>query len=150
MKFLKITLCFTCLILISPAFTSATPIYLNCVIETVARSQIGEEFDNVTGRKSEFSVKLDEASGKVTHTSNGKTLTGLKQFNSEGFFSASSISYQNKFKVDRDSVVTEIYEIDRSSLNVSMTSKVRISGLELNALSKTGTCQIEKTKGNKI
>ena len=86
MKFLKTTLYFTVLILTYPAITLAAPIYLTCEIETASKTEVGAQFDELTGTKNEFSVKLDEASGKVTHTSNGKSLSGSKQFNSEGFF----------------------------------------------------------------
>lgn len=150
MKFLKIASCFTGLALIFPATLLAAPIYLRCEIETVEKNDLGAEMDKLTGSKNEFSVKLDEASGKVTHTSNGKTLTSSNQFNSEGFFSASTISYQNKYRIDSDSTVTDIYEIDRSNLNVTMTSKVRVPGIEIKVLGKTGSCKIEKVKQNKI
>ena len=150
MTFSKKQIFLCCLIFIFPTITAAAPIYLKCEISTVSKNDLGAEFDAVTGSKNEFSVKLDEATGKVTHTSNGKTLTNSKQFNSEGFFSATSISYQNKFMLDSESVVTEVYEIDRSNLNVTMSSQVRVPGLELKVLGKTGTCKIKKVKENKI
>lgn len=150
MKISKILLFYSGLIFIFPAITSAAPIYLKCEISTVSRNDLGEEFDKVTGSKNEFSVKLDEASGKITHTSHGKTLTNSNQFNSEGFFSASSVSYQNKYMLDSESVVTDMYAIDRSNLNVEMTSQVKVPGLSLKVLSKTGACTVEKVKENKI
>ncbi|MBI5450272.1 MAG: hypothetical protein HY940_02850 [Gammaproteobacteria bacterium] len=65
--------------IVTPALVYAEPVYLDCYTESQREKEI-------------FSVKLDEDSGKITHTAeNGSA------FNAEGFFSATTtckIDYQ--------------------------------------------------------
>ena len=62
---------------LSPVLAHAEPVYLDCKVSS------GTE-------QKKFAVKLDEDSGKITHTrENGSA------FNSEGFFAANTITYQD-------------------------------------------------------
>lgn len=151
MKNPTMTFLISSLFFIFPVITLAAPVYLNCQISTVSVSEngLGEVMDDVMGSKNTFSVKLDEASGKIMHTSEGKTYSDYKQFKDEGFFSVSNISYKNKYRKG-DGVITDFYEIDRTDLSVKMTSQLNVFGVEIENLSKAGTCKVAKTKKNKI
>ncbi len=79
----------------------AKPIYLDCIL--LYKSD-----------RTPFSVKLDEASGKITHTKDDGSA-----FNTEGFFASNTISYQYAtFSNDNAISRTFKYEIDRTSLKV--------------------------------
>lgn len=124
------------LALVVPAATLAAPAYLQCSIDA-------------DGEKKVFSVKVDEASGKITHTrANGSA------FNADGFFSANKISYQQI--EPGELVVTFAYEIDRGSLAVTETFRIEAADPRYAAKMKpsvsthTGTCKIEQIKKRKI
>jgi hypothetical protein len=150
MKSSSISMFFSGLIFFVPTITLAAPVYVKCVMSSVAASDLGKSFDEVTGSKNEFSVKLDENSGKITHTFTSKALTDLAHFNSEGFFSASTISYKYTFRIYERMVLTEAYEIDRTNFNVKMNSYVTTSGIDMPVLRKEGICEVEEIKKNKI
>lgn len=78
----------------------AEPIYLNCEITGDNEKEI-------------FQLKLDEATGKISHT---RSSGGA--FNADGFFSANSISWQQVISASRHTVSTIQYEIDRTTLGV--------------------------------
>ena len=83
-----------------PSITNAEPSYLDC--------KVSSDTD-----QKEFSLKLDEDSGKITHTGNRGTA-----FNTEGFFAANKVSYQKVTFIRREAKVTYKYEINRTNLNV--------------------------------
>jgi hypothetical protein len=157
MKSTKNSIFLNGLILFIPTITLAEPVYVKCVMSTTAASDLGKIFDESTGSKNEFSVKLDEDSGKITHTITSKALTDFTRFNCEGFFSASTISYAYNFTILEEiekNVLTESYEIDRSNLNVKMISYLTgtMNGFigDIEVMRKEGTCEVEEVKKNKI
>lgn len=84
----------------SPA--GAAPVYLDCKLEDAKEPRV-------------FSVKLDEASTKVTHTN-----ADGSGFNADGFFAADKVSWQRISVVQRIKV-THLYEVNRSTLAASET-----------------------------
>jgi hypothetical protein len=102
----------------------AGPVYLDCKMPRQNEAAF------------RFQVKLDEATGKITHSQeNGFA------FNTEGFFSANKISYQ---KIDSigPMKLTLRYEINRSTLDVTRQ-------LDSSAPEK-GTCEVISTTDRKI
>ena len=97
------------MIVLSSNVCYAEAVYLECVIEPKNKAPIP------------FSVKIDEASGKITHTRKDKSA-----FNTEGFFSPNEISYKH---IDRNLYLntesTEQFTIDRSNLTVKSTFHYR-------------------------
>jgi len=83
-----------------PFVALAEPVYLNCVFSK-------------DGESKTFSVALDEANRKVTHT--GPEGSG---FNADGFFAATTITYQRISTVG-PATLTVRYDIDRTTLEVS-------------------------------
>ena len=83
------------------------------------------------------SIKLDESSGKITHSN------GEMTFNANGFFSAKTISYRSSDLGD----TAIIYEINRETLEIQ--SSIELDKLGRNLLSK-GQCEITTPKNNKI
>lgn len=87
------------------SLSHAAPAYLDCHVSTKAEHKY-------------FSVKLDESSGKITHTwSDGGA------FNAEGFFAAETISYQ-QISILGGVKITMKYQIDRSTLDAKEESTV--------------------------
>lgn len=87
----------TLLLAITNAWPS--PVYLKCAVKS--------KVDNQT-----FTVALDEANRKITHThENGAA------FNSEGFFSANKVTYKTVDLIG-NMTITRQYEIDRTTLSV--------------------------------
>lgn len=116
---------------------SAAPIYLDCNVS------------NKTENKS-FSIKLDEASGKITHTNQSGGV-----FNAEGFFAANSIKYQDVITWDGVKIVLQ-YDINRTSLAVVETSVVGPLDPGYNDKVPTttdkmaGVCKVQKVDERKI
>lgn len=123
-------------ILCCSAQAYAAPVFLDC------RFLDGETIHT-------FSVTLDEATNKITHTREGGSA-----FNAEGFFAASTITYQT-ISVG-DLTTTNKYEINRSSLaltyifNVEVTDPVRRLQLPGSTLTYSGSCDIAETPERKI
>lgn len=115
----------------------AKPVYLKCSVSSDKETK-------------SFHSKLDEDSGKITHTN-----TKGGAFNTEGFFSANTISYQNIILVS-ELRVTFKYEIDRTDLSITETfvtepinpkfaAKIPAKTIRMN-----GICEIEQIKERKI
>lgn len=99
----------------------AAPVYLDCVTR----------FENPPpGAASEFrfSVKIDEASGNVTHTDSDGSA-----FNAQGFFTAREVGY-NVESVSDTFNKTVAYKIDRSDLSVVRTFYSELSERGKNTL----------------
>jgi hypothetical protein len=125
----------------------AAPVYLDCVTK----------FDNPpAGAASEFrfSVKIDEASGDVTHTDSDGSA-----FNAKGFFTAREVGYN----VESESgtfVKTTAYKIDRSNLSVVRTFYSELSESGKRALQNSddtrraivtkGACTMADVKNRKF
>ena len=123
-----------CLIL-GAAFTQlafAETVYLACWLQYKGDPKI------------HFEVKLDEESGKVTHTnSNGFA------FHSDGFWAVNSIRYKQPEKND----ISTVYEIDRTNLKYSRAITIRMpAGSELSdgVMASTGECEVVKAIERKI
>jgi len=118
---------------------SAEPVYLNCLV----KSDRGEE--------KRFSVTLDDASGKITHSSP----TG-SAFNTEGFFSANTITYQNDAGAGSTLIMLFKYQIDRTNLSATeeLLLQPRDPEMARKLRSKStimaGKCEIEEVKDRKI
>ena len=122
--------------LLAPVLVNAEPIYLKC---TTAADKDGSRV---------FEVKLDEATGKITHT--GKE----KAFNADGFFESNAISYKNVYIVDDVSQITTV-NIDRTNLKVKIeviTEAVdpKKRGPRRGYDLDRGTCEIVEVKSRKI
>ncbi|TMN32542.1 hypothetical protein [Pseudoalteromonas sp. S2755] len=113
----------------------AKPVYLDCVV--------GEK-----DSRSEFSVKVDEDTGKVTHT-----FKVGSAFNTEGFFAVDKITYQ---KVDLYSGIKMVrrYEISRIDLTSSMTSEMTSiefpDQVKPTYLRSEGKCELVKVEERKF
>lgn len=121
---------------VAAAESQAEPVYLNCVL-VKPKGDIG------------FKVKLDEHSGRVTHTK-----ADGSAFNTEGFFSAAEVSYKH---VDSpggpDLTYTQQWTISRVDMSVDYQSQLRVTGkyssIETEESRKPmllhGRCDIERT-----
>lgn len=77
----------------------ASPVYLKCSVASKDEKQT-------------FTVALDEANRKITHThENGAA------FNAEGFFSVDKVTYKTVDLIE-SITITRQYEIDRTTLSV--------------------------------
>lgn len=120
-----------------PGALMAEPIYLDCQVSEGAN-------------QNKFSVKLDEASGKVTHTSKDGSA-----FNAEGFFAANSISYQ-KITAQGGIRLTIRYEIDRSSLVANQIVIIEAvdprvaAAVPAETSTMSGSCTVVRVSGRKI
>ena len=125
---------FALLLVLCPVVLWAEPVYLDCRVT------------NPDGSEPHiFSVKLDEASGQITHTSySSRTGQESEVFNSKGFFTANTISYQETNSVVK--FMTFQYEIDRTTLAAKQT--VFISSKATTP--REGFCSIAKVAGRKI
>ena len=108
----------------------AEPVYLEC-----ARSD-NKDYPSF--------VKLDEATGKITHTEDWG-----KAYNVEGFFSAKTISYKttNVLESIGKAVGSNEYTIDRVTLKFTGKNTTFLSGIT--ELFK-GQCKIARVKDRKI
>src|SRR5262245_9272357 len=118
------------MIVLSSSVCYAEAVYLECVMDLEANA--------VSKSPITFSVKVDEASGKITHTRKDKSA-----FNAEGFFSPNEISYKY---VDRGryTELTAQFTIDRSNLTVRSTFTVIMDRERPNPITgeNKGTCNI--------
>ena len=120
-------------------FSMAEPAYLECLTK------------NDKNKESTFSIKLDESTGKITHThGNGSA------FNTEGFFTASKITYKSIHNMS-GLILTDTYVINRSTLEVSRLLRSEVADPEFAAqippstiTNVTGQCDIVKIKNRKI
>ena len=119
------------------SIVAAAPVYLDCGLA-----------DGEKGVK--FSVKLDEASGKIT-----QTWADGAAFNAEGFFAANTISYQ-EIMIAQDIKITMRYEINRNTLAVNRQSNIEALNPEYASLippsseAIKGTCAIVNIGDRKI
>lgn len=126
---------FSVLLCLIASKTFAEPIYLDCDVASKTESQL-------------FSVKVDEDSGKITHSQ-----PGGYAFNTEGFFGSDKIQYQ---KIDSISGLrmTRLFEISRVDLSASFITKIESIKLPdqvpSDTLVKIGSCKIVKVKERKF
>ncbi|MGZ5709988.1 MAG: hypothetical protein ACXWIJ_12535 [Burkholderiales bacterium] len=126
----------------------AAPVYLDCVTK----------FDKPTpdaAKEFRFSVKIDEASGAITHTD-----ADGSAFNVTGFFSSGEVAYKHQDENSDTFVITTAYQINRSDLSVmrTFTGELSENGMEkLHDWSDSkhisitkGTCKIVDTKNRKF
>lgn len=111
----------------------ANPVYLNC------------EFF-IDKDASKFTVKLDEQSNKVTQTEEDGSA-----FNTEGFFSANSVTYQHRILPDIGGLkMTSQYVINREDLSLKYHFTTDYSDSEYSELmaptvkTSEGSCKIAK------
>ena len=114
----------------------ADPVYLNC--------DITEE-----GKNKSFTVKLDEDSGKISHTNSSGS-----GFNTEGFFSPNEITYQNII-VTQGIKITYKYVIDRTTLVVNKHFRAEVLDEKLGIPPEVhppfpGLCAIADVSNRKI
>lgn len=91
---------------------------------------------------STYSVKVDEANGTITHSIDGTS------YNTEGSFSANTISYQDPIYANRNNDNSLIYTIDRTTLK--FTANIGIISLSRTYPLGEGSCEVEKIKDRKI
>ena len=127
------------LLIFLPVIALCEPVYLDCHIPK------SDQFEEHS-----FSVKLDEATNKITHTRESG-----EAFNTEGFFTANVIKYQRIN--DFGPVITEVYEIDRSDITIKKTLIVDMTADMPDEFKKPpnisvgdGTCKIAIVKDKKI
>ncbi len=117
--------------LLATSSAIAEPTYLDC--------KVGED-------KSEtiFSSKIDEASGKVTHSQPG----GFS-FNSDGFYSVDQVKYQ-KIDIISGLKMTRVYTISRVDLSASIDTEITSiefpNQIPTEHLSSQGSCEIVEVK----
>ncbi|QBG34634.1 hypothetical protein [Litorilituus sediminis] len=113
----------------------AKPVYLECLVGS-------------DDSETKFSAKVDEDSGKITHSQKG----GFA-FNSEGFFAVDKITYQ---RIDMFSGIKMVrrYEISRvdlsASVNTETTSVEFPDKIKPTYLSSKGKCEIVKVQERKF
>lgn len=112
-----------------PVVASAESAYLDC------------EMQGDRGDYFKFQIKVDEGSGKITHTQEN----GLA-FNAEGFFASNTISYQ-KIDLVGGLKITLRYEINRSTLVVTRSM---IIGSGHDGSPMTGKCELTRVSDRKI
>ena len=128
---------FVFLVLLSPVLAHAEPVYLDCKVSSDKEQK-------------KFSVKLDEISGKITHTREDGSA-----FNTEGFFAANTITYQN-ISITSGIKITYKYEIDRTDLSVGQVFVVEPSNPEYameipaETTKMNGACRLVEVKKRKI
>jgi len=124
--------------LFSPVVALAAPVYLDC------------KFPNKK-EDIKFSVKLDESSGKITHTwSDGAA------FNSDGFFAPNSITYKDVV-IAEDIKINMQYEINRKTLVVKRKSIIEALNPDYASLippsnneEEKGICEVLDVSDRKI
>ena len=128
---MKTKLFFLSLLTVSSLSVVAEPVYLDCKLNTEKE---------ITS----FSVKLDEQSNKITHTYE----TG-SAFNTEGFFTANTVSYKRVQISGSMEFITQ-YEINREdlslkySLNIEPVDKEYLDKVKPINSTNTGSCTIVK------
>ncbi len=132
---LKAVMCFS--FSMAGALAEAEPIYLKCLIT----SEPGYR---------PFEVKLDEVTGKISHTKNDGS-----GFNADGVFSSSTVSYRHSALRPSGLLYnTEQYTIDRQSLKVTQLIKIISVDRKYRDIDKTlsgsGACEIIKVTNRKI
>lgn len=121
-----------------PSLVNAKPVYLECNIKS------SDSKDKL------HSVKLDEETSKVTHT------TGGNSFNADAFYAPKEISYKEVMLVSRDAKVTITYVIDRANLEFTQNLLVEAIDPEVAAMLKPkpiilkGNCKVIEIMNNKI
>ena len=122
-------------LLLVTASASATPVYLSCSVSSATETQ-------------RFSVSVDEATNKITHTGEKGSA-----FNADGFFSVNEISYKN-VNCASGICVTNQYTINRINLAVThlfRAEAVRKSlGLAPKDILSQGACEIVPAPERKI
>ena len=108
----------------------AEPVYLECQ----------------SGEKREFSVKLDEGNGKITHTNKDGDV-----FNAEGYFSANTVTYK-LIRVNPTGKTVNTFSIDRTSLAFVSEMRVDFSGIKAEpvVIPSDGVCSIRQVKNRKF
>jgi len=87
-----------------PGIAWAEPVYLDCEL--------------TEGKKPPtLELKLDEDSGKVTHN------YGDGSFIATGFFASDKVTYQTRKTMSRNTVMVNVYTIDRVTLDYSMVMR---------------------------
>ena len=119
----------------------ADPVYLDC------------SFSDTEGGTREFTVKLDEDTGKITFSSE---FEGTKQsFNTEGFFAPNEITFQKITSLLYVDII-EVYSINRTDLAVEKTITDKANDPRYPQLDTDmhvvleGACEIIEIKGRKI
>lgn len=125
----------------------AAPVYLDCVT-TFANPPPG------AASEFRFSVKIDEASGNITHVDSDGAA-----FNAKGFFSAGAVAYTVESANDTF-IKTVSYQIDRTNLSVVRTFSSELSERGMDKLQNwddakhatvtKGTCRIADVKKRKF
>lgn len=123
---------FTISTLLFSASTFAKPVYLEC--EIIADKE-----------KQNFTVKVDEDSGKVTHT-----FSVGYAFKSEAFFTPDKISY-SETKTNYGVKIVRTFDISRINLNVTQTSEISSTKfpdkVPVKTLVSNGECNIVDVEG---
>lgn len=114
----------------------AEPTYLECKV--VNENNIGKQ------KYLSFSVKADEANGKITHTDSDMS------FNEEGFFSANTIKYRVVVKIGANEPLIVIYTINRTTLDVIQEISLAPLFPDRTYERAKGSCQVVKVKDRKI
>lgn len=113
----------------------AKPVYLEC--EVIAEKE-----------KQNFTVKVDEDSGKVTHT-----FSGGYAFKEEAFFTPNKISY-SKTTTNYGIRIIRTFDISRINLNVTQTSQISSTEfpdkIPAETLVSSGKCNLVDIEGRKF
>ena len=121
--------------LLSSASSLAKPVYLEC--EIIADKE-----------KQNFTVKVDEDLGKVTHT-----FSVGYAFKSEAFFTPDKISYRES-KTSYGVKIVRIFDISRVNLNVTQTSQISSAKfpdeVPVKTLVSNGQCNLVDVEGRKF
>ena len=121
--------------LLSSNIAKAEPIYLDCFTK----------FENDPEKK--FSVKLDEETGKITHTGSNSA------FNADGFYGPNKISYQNISSVGSGILMIRKLVINRTTLMIEETFTVKSTRSNIDSKSippATGFCSVIEVSDRKI
>jgi hypothetical protein len=115
----------------------------------LAESKYLECYTEYGGDRSDFTVKIDEDSGKITHTD------GLGAYNTEGFFGPNEIRYKYVEQMVPSIVAVNSYEIDRTTLDIVGYSTVEHTDLRFGGKADpigplVGKCEIVEVKDRKI
>lgn len=113
----------------------AKPVYLECEIKADKEKQ-------------NFTVKVDEDLGKVTHT-----FSGGYAFKSEAFFTPNKISY-SKTSTNYGVRIIRNFDISRVNLNVTQTSQISSTEfpdkVPVETLISKGECNLIDIEGRKF
>jgi len=114
-----------------PEIGWAEPVYLKCYTNRQAEKVAIET----------FTVKINETSGKITHSRKDGSA-----FITDGFFSADKIAYKRKSSKMR---VTYHYEIDRTNLKIRELLDATVGNKHFKS-ERNGKCTIFEMKNRKI